>query len=330
MTKIRWGILGNANIARVCVAPAIAKSRNGVLAAVGSRRLAKAVELASPYDATALPSYDGVLADPTIDAVYIPLPNHLHLPWTLKALEAGKHVLVEKPIALNADEATRMADAAKQSGTLLMEAFMWRFHPRSRRIKALVDAGELGQIGSMRAAFTFPVVQDEGNTRLFSAEMGGGSLLDVGSYGVSAARWMLGREPVRVSASAVWHSGVDVNFVGTLEFANGALAVIESGFHSSLQQTYTILGNKAAVTLPHDAYVPWEKDATFELRRFDQEVGETIVTDGADEYKLMIEHFAAAALGETHLDFPPDESVAQMRVLDALKLSAQTGKAITL
>ena len=328
--QIRWGILGNANIARVCVAPAIAKSRNGTLAAVASRQASRAAELADQHGAAAVEGYQQLLDDPSIDAVYIPLLNHLHLPWTLKALAAGKHVLVEKPIALNATEAAQMAEAAQQADRQLMEAFMWRFHPRSIRIKELVTSGALGAIGSIRAAFTFPVTQDESNGRLFSAETGGGSLLDVGSYCVSVARWMLDAEPLRVSATAIWQSGVDVNFVGTLEFASGALAVVESGFKSALQQTYTILGDKAAITLPHDAFVPWEKDAAFEQRAFDQELGETIVTSGADEYQLMVEHFANAILAGEAVAFSAEDSVKQMRVLDALKLAAQTGKTITL
>lgn len=328
--QVRWGILGNANIARVCVAPAIAKSRNGTLAAVGSRSQQRAADLAKKHGARAVGSYDAILNDPNIDAVYIPLPNHLHLPWTIKALEAGKHVLVEKPIALNAAEAQQMADAAAQHGKLLMEAFMWRFHPRSQRIRKLVQDGKLGKIGSIRAAFTFPVQPNADNERLFSAEMGGGSLLDVGTYAVSVARWMLDAEPVRVSASAIWQNGIDINFSATLTFASGTLTNIESGFLSSLQQTYTILGDKAAITTPHDAFVPWEKDATFELRPFDKETGKTVKTKGADEYQLMVEHFADAVLGKTDLAFSPAESVGQMRVLDALRISAETGQAVTL
>ncbi|MEM8860862.1 MAG: Gfo/Idh/MocA family oxidoreductase, partial [Chloroflexota bacterium] len=189
--KVNWGILGNATIGRVCVVPAIAKSSNGRVQAVGSRAIERARELTDAHGGTAVEGYEAVLQDPAVDAVYVPLPNHLHKEWTIKALEAGKHVLVEKPFAMNAAEAEEMVACAKANDRYLMEAFMWRFHPRSQKIKQMIKDGELGKIGSIRTAFTFPVQRDGTNERLFLPEMGGGSLWDVGTYGVSVARWML-------------------------------------------------------------------------------------------------------------------------------------------
>ena len=150
--RIRWGVLGNATIARKCVIGAIQKSRNGSVHALGTRSPADAAEVAAEngignvYD-----GYDAVLADPAVDAVYVPLPNHMHLPWTLKALSAGKHVLCEKPLACNAEEAREMAARAKETGLLLMEAFMYRFHPRSRRIKQKIDQGVIGKPNQIEA-----------------------------------------------------------------------------------------------------------------------------------------------------------------------------------
>ena len=208
--------MGNANIARVCVIPAIQKSRNGGVHALATRspknanQVAGENRIAQVYD-----SYEDLLADPEIDCVYIPLPNHLHHPWTLKALRAGKHVLCEKPLACNADQAGEMASAARDAGLVLMEAFMYRFHPRSQRIKQMVVEGNIGTPCLVRSAFCFRMGEkdwaDAENARL-KPEMGGGALLDVGCYGVSVARWLLGDEPIRVQAQALycrWPGGRD-------------------------------------------------------------------------------------------------------------------------
>ena len=277
-------------------------------------------------------SYDELLADPEIDAVYIPLPNHLHHPWTLKALSAGKHVLCEKPLACSAAQAREMAAAAQDSGRLLMEAFMYRFHPRSRRVKALVDAGELGMLRLVRSAFCFKmdpeIFQDGRNVRL-KPEMGGGALLDVGCYSVSVARWLMAAEPIAVQAQAVYQpDGVDVHLVGSLRFSEGRLAVLEASFISALQQTYSVVGSDGALELPHDAFIPRENDACYTRRRQDEEIGERHIVRGADEYRLMVEHFAAAISGDRPLDYQPEDSIANMRALDALAEAARTGNTV--
>jgi predicted dehydrogenase len=320
-------------IARKCVIGAIQKSRNGRVHVLATRSPADAEEVVAKnairhvYD-----SYDAVLADPAIDAVYVPLPNHLHLPWTLKALSAGKHVLCEKPLASNVREARKMAERAKEAGLLLMEAFMYRFHPRSRRIKQIVDKGVIGKPCLVRSAFCYhmdeDIVRSGGNARLKS-DMGGGALLDVGCYSVSVARWLMGAEPTAVQAQAVYHpAGVDMHVVGTLRFAEGQLAVLEASFISALQQTYTVVGSNGVIELPHDAFIPWEKDAVYHQRQRDEEEGEKHVIKGADEYQLMVEHFSDAVLGRTELDCTLVDSIANMRVLDALSEAAQSGKTV--
>jgi predicted dehydrogenase len=320
-------------IARKCVIGAIQKSRNGRVHVLATRSPADAEEVVAKnairhvYD-----SYDAVLADPAIDAVYVPLPNHLHLPWTLKALSAGKHVLCEKPLASNVREARKMAEHAKEAGLLLMEAFMYRFHPRSRRIKQIVDKGVIGKPCLVRSAFCYhmdeDIVRSGGNARLKS-DMGGGALLDVGCYSVSVARWLMGAEPTAVQAQAVYHpAGVDMHVVGTLRFAEGQLAVLEASFISALQQTYTVVGSNGVIELPHDAFIPWEKDAVYHQRQRDEEEGEKHVIKGADEYQLMVEHFSDAILGRTELDCTLVDSIANMRVLDALSEAAQSGKTV--
>jgi len=333
--QVRWGILGNATIARKCVIGAIQKSRNGLVHALATRSPADAAEVVAENNVRNIyDGYDALLADPVVDAVYVPLPNHMHLPWTLKALSAGKHVLCEKPLACNAREAREMAARAKETGLLLMEAFMYRFHPRSRHIKQIVDQGNIGKPCLVRSAFCYhmddDMLQSGANARLKS-EMGGGALLDVGCYSVSAARWLLNAEPTAVQAQAVYHpAGVDMHLVGTLRFEEEKLAVLEASFISALQQTYTVVGSDGAIDLPHDAFIPWEKDAVYTLRKKDEEVGEEYVIQGADEYQLMVEHFSDAVLGRTELDCTPDDSIANVRVLDALAEAAKTRNTVTL
>ena len=333
--RIRWGILGNATIARKCVIGAIQKSRNGLIHALATRTPADAAEvIAKNRIRNVYDDYDAVLADPAVDAVYVPLPNYLHLPWTLKALSAGKHVLCEKPLACNVGEAREMAARAKDTGLLLMEAFMYRFHPRSRRIKQKIDQGVVGKPCLIRSAFCYhmddEIFQSGGNARLKS-DMGGGALLDVGCYSVSVTRWLFGAEPTAVQAQAVYHpAGVDIHLVGSLRFEADRLAVLEASFISALQQTYTVVGSDGAIDLPHDAFIPWEKDAVYTLRKTDDEVGAEQVIQGADEYQLMVEHFSDAVLGRTELDVTPDDSIANMRVLDALSKAAKTGKTVYL
>ena len=211
---------------------------------------------------------------------------------------------------------------------------MYRFHPRSRRIKQKVDQGAIGKLCLVRSAFCYHmddnILQSGGNARL-KPEMGGGALLDVGCYSVSVARWLMGAEPTAVQAQAVYHpDGVDMHFVGTLRFEEEKLAVIEASFISALQQTYTVVGRDGAIELPQNAFIPWEKDAVYTLRGKDEEVGEKHVIQGADEYQLMVEHFSDAVLGHIKLDHTPDDSIANMRVLDALSKAAKTGNTVRL
>jgi predicted dehydrogenase len=332
---IKWGVMGNATIARVCVIPAIQKSCNGRVHALATRSPAQAQEVAAVNHVGQIyNSYDALLVDAAIDAIYIALPNHLHHAWTIKALKAGKHVLCEKPLACSAKEALEMASVSEDCGRCLMEAFMYRFHPRSRRIKQLVAEGRIGAPCLVRAAFCYRMPEkdwaSEKNARL-KPEMGGGALLDVGCYNVSVARWFLGAEPTQVQAQAVYHPrGVDVHMVGTLGFADTGLAIFEASFISALQQTYSIAGADGVIELPHNAFVPWENDAAFLLRGQDQEEGQQHVIAGADEYRLMVEHFADVTLGKTELMYPLGDSIGNMRALDALAQAARTGETVKL
>ncbi|MEJ2365369.1 MAG: Gfo/Idh/MocA family oxidoreductase [Deltaproteobacteria bacterium] len=333
--KIKWGILGNAEIARVCVIPAIRKSRNGIVHGLATRSPESAGRVAAENNISQIyPGYDDLLADPEIDAVYIPLPNHLHRTWTLKTLEANKHVLCEKPFACNASEATEMVNGASAAGLFLMEALMYRFHPRNQLVRDMVTLGKIGTVNLVRSAFCYPMDKEilaKGDNARLKVEMGGGALLDVGCYCVSVAQWFMGAEPTAVQAQAVYHSsGVDMHLVGSLRFPGEGLATIEASFISSLQQTYSIVGSEGAIELPHDAFIPWEREAVFTVRGKDQEVGQKHVMPGVDEYLLMVEHFADAVLGKETLAFTPEESVRNMRVLDGLAEAARTGQTVRL
>jgi xylose dehydrogenase (NAD/NADP) len=333
--QIKWGVLGNAEIARVCVIPAIQKSRNGMVHGFATRSPKNAGQTVIDNNINHVyHTYEDLLADSDIDAVYIPLPNHLHHPWTLKALQAGKHVLCEKPLACNEAEARDMVIAAAAAGLLLMEGMMYRFHPRSQSIKQTVSRGEIGRVSLVRSAFCYRMDEEllaSGNNARLKPEMGGGALLDVGCYSVSVARWYMGTEPTVLQAQAVYYpSGVDMHVVASLRFPENGLATLEASFISSMQQTYSVVGSEGAIDLPHDAFIPWEKDAVFAVRGKDQEVGQNQVTPGADEYLLMVEHFADAVLGKMALALPPEESIRNMRVLDGLAEAARTAKTVKL
>jgi xylose dehydrogenase (NAD/NADP) len=200
-SKIGWGILGCAGIAEQSFIPAVIGSRNGFLAAIAARDEARARAWAVRYDIrAALRTYQDVVEDPTVDAVYIPLPNNLHADWAIRALKAGKHVLCEKPLAMNAAEVEAMMAAAAANNVLLMEGFMYKFHPQIAKTLALIGQGRIGEVRAVDAAFTFRFERDGANYR-WSPAFGGGALYDVGCYTVSVARLVLGAEPLRYPAA---------------------------------------------------------------------------------------------------------------------------------
>jgi D-xylose 1-dehydrogenase (NADP+, D-xylono-1,5-lactone-forming) len=332
--SINWGILGNATIARKCVIPAIFYAANSRVYALASRNPGNAKSLADKYNITRVyDNYESVIHDKQIDIVYIPLPNRLHQEWTIKALEAGKHVLCEKPLACNTAEAVEMAQIAQKKGLHLMEALMYRFHPRSNIIHQMVSKGQIGTPRLVRTSFCFHIeehiLKTKDNARL--KKKGGGALLDVGCYGVSLAQWMMGEDPESVQAAAHFNSeDVDVHFVGVLYFGNKGLATVEASFISSLQQTYTVVGEKGSIELPHNAFIPWEKDAAFVHRGRDDEIGRQEIVPGADEYRLMVEHFSDVLIRGSSPLIPVDESIRNIRVLDALAEAARSGQTVVL
>ena len=233
-------------------------------------------------------SYDELLADGEIDAVYIPLPNELHLPTVFAAAEAGKHVLCEKPLALDADEAARMVEACHSRGLLLMEAFMWRFQPRTAALLNLVRSGRIGELRLIRSSFSFPI--DPGDWRL-EAGRGGGALWDVGCYGVSTARLFAGAEPRSIKSVAHFGpSGVDLSLAATLEFPGDILAAIDCSFEQPFRCEYELVGTKGVIKVP-DAYLPPPSPLAELLV---DSGSERLTFPGGNQYAAMVDAFHAA------------------------------------
>jgi xylose dehydrogenase (NAD/NADP) len=246
--QLNWGLIGTARINRAII-PAIRAAPRSRLAAVASRDHARATAYASEWEIpTAYDSYEALLADTAINAVYVPLPNHLHVEWTLKAIAAGKHVLCEKPIALDVEGVDAIAAAARAVGVVVTEAFMYRHHPQTGRVEALIADGAIGDIRLLRGAFTF-MLDREHDVRL-RPEWGGGSLWDVGCYPVSFARLLAREEPLAVAGLAVLGpTGIDVGFAGALRFPAGALALFDCGFRAPFRTEMAIVGSAGSLII---------------------------------------------------------------------------------
>jgi len=320
---VKWGVLGTANIARAAVIPALHAAENSAVTAVASRQPDTAAAFAKANGiSTAYGSYEELLQDPAIQAVYIPLPNSLHKTWTIRAVEAGKHVLCEKPLALTADECMEMKAAADKAGVLLMEAFMYRFHPRTEKVREMVATGSIGSLSAIEAAFTFRLTRPD-NIR-FSPELGGGALMDVGCYCVNVIRTMAGSEPGRVSAyETSAPSGVDGRLTGMMMFDDGVQAHFDCSLTDERRERYLLAGADGFLEVER-AFLPGSSDC--EIREVRGRDGEKIHTiPGADEYQLMVEHFADCVQTGQTPRYSVEEAAANMRVIELLKRSAAAG-----
>ena len=318
MTGIAWGFLSTARIGLKLLAAARSSDRVDVVG-VASRDAARAEAFAREHGIErAYGSYEALLADSDIEAVYIPLPNSLHAEWSTRALEAGKHVLCEKPLGRRAAEVESAFDAAERAGRLLVEAFMYRHHPQTRRLKELIAEGAVGRLQMVRAVFSFPV-QGATNVRL-DAGLEGGSLMDVGCYCVSGTRLLAG-EPERVYAEqVVTEGGVDGLFAGTLVFPGGVFASFHSGLFLPHQDELEAIGDEGSVFLDD----PWHcREPLIEVRRGDGV--ERIPVGEADSYRLELENMSDAIRGEAEPLLGRADAVAQARALEALHRSAQEG-----
>jgi predicted dehydrogenase len=314
-------VISTSNIGRRAVNPAIQASSNGELLAVASREEGRAREFAEERSIpTFYGSYEDLLDDERVEAVYNPLPNSLHKEWTIKAAEKGKHILCEKPLAVDAVECLEMKAAATANGVKLLEAFMYRFHPRTEKVLEMVRGGAIGDLRQIRSSFTFLLTNPD-NIR-WDKDLGGGALMDVGCYCVNVSRTVAGKEPVEVRAMANFRSpGVDEQMAGTLRFEDGLLAHFDCALTMERTEVYHLLGSNGHIRV-QDAFLPGTDDAVIE--QFDIEDNLTKVTvEGADEYKLMVEHFADCVLKDRPLRYTAEEAALNMRVIEALYKSAR-------
>ena len=314
---VRWGVLSTAKIGVQAVIPALAKARHGELAAIGSRDLARAEEVAG---ALGIPrahgSYEELLADPGVDAVYIPLPNHLHTEWAMKAADAGKHVLCEKPLALSAAQAREIVEHCAAAGVKLQEAFMYRFHPQWRKAKELVDEGRIGDLRAVQTWFSY-FNDDPANIRNV-AEFGGGAVMDIGCYPISLSRLLFGGEPDEVRAVIHRHPrfGTDVLSSAVLRFGDGHAGFTCSTLAENGQWVH-IVGTAGRIEIE----IPFNSPNDRPTRIFVSGGGrspETVSFPPVDQYTLQADAFARAILDDTEVPLPPSDAVANMAVVDAV------------
>jgi xylose dehydrogenase (NAD/NADP) len=320
---VRFGFLSTARINRRLLAAAD-KTDAAQVVAVASRRPDRAEAYAVEHGIPrAHGSYERLLEDPEVDAIYISLPNSLHVEWSVRALAAGKHVLCEKPLTRNPHEAEEAFAAAERAGLVLMEAFMWRHSPQTAKLLQLVQGGVIGQLQLVRATFSFPV-EGRRNIRLDPA-LEGGALMDVGTYCVSAARLLAG-EPERVyGEQVIGDTGVDVLFAGVLRFARGVVGGIDAGMELPRRDGLEAVGSEGSLVIPD----PWlARRLVLHLGR--GESREEIALPPADPYRLELENMCAAIRGDAEPLVGRDDSIGQARALEALYRSADEGRPVTL
>jgi D-xylose 1-dehydrogenase (NADP+, D-xylono-1,5-lactone-forming) len=315
---VRWGIISTAKI-NERVLPELRQSSQVELLAVASRSQESADRYAAQEGIPrAYGSYEELLADQDVEAVYIPLPNSMHVEWSLKALEAGKHVLCEKPMSRRAAEVERAFDAAERAGRILSEGFMYRHHPQTRRAKELVEAGEIGELRVLRASFGF-TLERSGDVRL-NADLDGGSLMDVGCYCVSGTRLFGGEPEIAIGRQVVGPSGVDVRFTGTLVFPGDLLAHFDCGFDVPDNSLLEVVGSRGTLRIPRPFLIG---EPAIELLR-DGEL-EGVEVPAAASYRLEFEDVSAAIRGGGEPLLGRDDAVGQARAIEALYASAGRG-----
>jgi xylose dehydrogenase (NAD/NADP) len=317
--SVKWGLLSTALINEAILRGAV-ESQDADVIAVASRDEERARSYAQEHGLErSYGSYEGLLADPDIEAVYISLPNSLHVEWTLHALEAGKHVLVEKPFSRHPAEVEQAFDAAEAAGLVLSEGFMWRHQPQTHRLVELIDSGVAGRVRVVRTAFAFDLAAERGtgDTR-FDPALEGGAMMDVGCYCISGLRLVAG-EPERARGEqVVGPSGVDVVFTGALAFADGVVGHFDCGFVVPRRGGLEVVGEEATILVP-DPFTP--KTPGIEVQRPGAEP-EQIPIEPANSYRLELENVSAAIRGEARLLLGREDAIGQARTIDELYRSA--------
>ena len=329
MTKIRWGVLSTANIGVKKVIPAMQRGQFSTVAAIASRDLARARAVAASLDVPAVyGSYEELLADPNIDAIYNPLPNQLHVPWTIRAADAGKHVLCEKPIAMSAAEARTLLAVRERTGVLIGEAFMIRCHPQWLRTRALIDEGRIGALRSVAAFFSYFNV-DPANIRN-QPETGGGALYDIGCYCIHSARYAFAAEPARVCGliDRDPQLGCDRLTASILDFPSGQ-AIFTCSTQLVPWQRVQFFGAKGRIEIEIPFNAPPDRPTRIFVDDGSDLTGSRIVTETfpvVDQYTLQGDAFSRAILEGTPVPVSLEEAIANMAVIDAIFASARSGQ----
>jgi predicted dehydrogenase len=319
---LRWGVLSTAKIGIEKVIPATVAAARCEVVAIASRDLGSAEAAASGLGiGRALGSYEDLLADPDVDAVYNPLPNHLHTEWTIAAARAGKHVLCEKPLATNAAEAERMIRVCEAEGVLLMEAFMYRLHPTWEAVRDLLASGRIGELKTVQSWFSY--FNDDPNDIRNQLDAAGGALYDIGCYCVNLSRMLFGAEPIRVQGTVTRDpvTGVDTLTSGILDFDDG-IASFTCSTRAEPDQRVHIYGTEGRISLEIPFNIPWDRPTRVLVTAGgDPPVRpetEVLTFDPANEYSIQAERFAAAALDGGPVPIPPSDAVGNLRVIEEL------------
>lgn len=328
MKKLKWGVLSTANIGISKVLPAINKSENGEVYAIASRSKDSAVQAASDLNISkAYGSYEELLEDPDVEAIYNPLPNHMHIEWTVKAMEAGKHVLCEKPLSLKSEEILKLIDLRDKTGLVVSEAFMVRYHPQWLKARTIVREGQLGKLQNIQGFFSYYNV-DKNNIRNMK-EIGGGALLDIGCYPITTSRFVYGEEPLRV-ASIIDNdpeTGIDRLDSVMMQFPSG-----QASFSVSTQlvpyQRMQIFGTEGRLEVEIPFNAPPDKSCRLFLSKgeFYQEEHELIDFPVCDQYTLQAESFVRTVRGEQENHVPLEDAVQNMKVLEAVFRAGESGR----
>jgi predicted dehydrogenase len=324
MSRLRWGLLSTARINRLII-PAVRGSARSEVTTVASRSLEKARAYAADWKIPrAVGSYGALLDDPEIDVVYIPLPNSLHVEWTIRALEAGKHVLCEKPLALTTEDVDRIAATAARAKRVATEGFMYRHQPLTHAVEALVNGGRLGALRGFKGAFTFPLTR-EGDVR-FDPALGGGSLWDVGCYPVSYSCMLAGTPVEAFGWQQTSSTGIDLEFAGMLRFADGSVAQFDSGFVGPFRAEMEIVGREATLRIER----PFRTDELSRLILIAGDTRELVPFEAAAAFSGEIADMEAAALDGRTPRVTLAESRRTIRTLLALYESARAGGPVAL
>jgi xylose dehydrogenase (NAD/NADP) len=324
MTQIlRWGLLSTARINKALIPPLRISKRNKLLA-VASRSKEKADVYAREKKIShAYGSYEALLDDPEIDVIYNPLPNHLHAEWTVKAVEAGKHVLCEKPLALNLSEVDAIAEAAKKHDRIVAEAFAYRSHPQTRKVKEIIERGELGKVKMVHGSFTF-VLTNPDDVR-WKPEMGGGSLWDIGCYPLSFTRWVLGAEPLEVFAWQVTSpTGIDETFAAQLRFPGEVYFQLNCSFKVPSHEFMEIVGDEGTLSIPR----PFNSGVSKVLYLTRDGKTSTIAVKGPEPYLAEVEDFADSILLGKPVVVSLTDSRLNTAAILALLESSKTGRSV--